>query len=452
MTKLYALLLSLTLTTLSVSCKVATDTLTPEGPIDVPTNEDPRPGKVCPVGTPLGDDTFVGTTIGPAGGKLTSTDLGLTINVPAGAVESTQTFSAEAITNTVPQGLGVGFRLAPHGITFKKPVTISVRYNPKNLSGTFPQALVMAYQSDKGIWRIPSTKRWVDTTAHTVNIETTHFSDWAVMQRVVLVPATTALKPGASVILHARGFPDELDIPYPGGVSGTDVDIPEPETVALVDETSWKHSGAGQLKPAITTATYTAPATPPARNPVSVSVKLKGPTVIDGNTVNEIWLVSNIYVADEGITYRINRGPWVKTSVLQGGQIQMTDAGRVFLMVGASPTSGITISDVNIPIPDGGMTEGVGGTYEQNWSKNVSGPKFLLSDNSAPYIYVNYYNIVEQTYDSPGSLVFSQFGKVGEPIIGTFLLEKAGRNRPGQKDDFSTTAVIDGFFRVTRTK
>jgi hypothetical protein len=36
----------------------------------------------------------------------------------------------------------------------------------------------IAYQSEKGIWMSPATKS-LDTTARTLSVETTHFSDWS---------------------------------------------------------------------------------------------------------------------------------------------------------------------------------------------------------------------------------------------------------------------------------
>src|SRR4028119_1770284 len=96
----FAFLLSLTLIFGSISCKKETDVVGPSQPTDGQGSEKPtsRPGKVCPVGTLLGQATT--TTIGPAGGTLTSDDERLTITVPAGAVETNQAFSIQPITST----------------------------------------------------------------------------------------------------------------------------------------------------------------------------------------------------------------------------------------------------------------------------------------------------------------------------------------------------------------
>ncbi|RYC66623.1 hypothetical protein [Spirosoma sordidisoli] len=452
MNKLYTLLLSLTLTALSVACKEDSDVLGPQGPSG-PETPQTRPGKVCAVGTLLGEATT--TTIGPSGGKLTTADDRLIITVPAGAVETSQTFSIQPITNTGPQGLGTGFRLAPHGITFKKPVTISVRYSPESLDGTVAEALALAYQNEKGIWRL-AAKGKVDTTAHTVSVETTHFSDWAVLERAFLAPAVGFVKPGGNIGLEVRLLTNELIVPIL-----QDTDVPEPfeSPSAVVDYTSWKLVGVGHLVPAAWKALYYAPNTSPVRNPVAVTIKLNGPTVIDGKPYGELWLVSNIYVGDDGITYRINGGPWVNTKVALGGQIlsDPTKPGMAVFMANGGGIDngkpvGVNLTQFNPPFDQSGSVDfGSIGGVRQAWSLSETGPQFLLSDQGGALMYVHYYRIGRVAYPSPGAITISQFGKVGEPITGKFELGKAGIIYPGN-EALSTTARIEGFFRITRTK
>ncbi|MBO0935855.1 hypothetical protein J2I47_04780 [Fibrella sp. HMF5335] len=448
MNKLYALLLSLTLTALSVGCKHDTDVVDPGGP-SVPEQPQARPGKVYPVGTLLGEAAT--TTIGPAGGKLTSADERLTITVPAGAVETSQSFSVQPITSTGPQALGNGFRLAPHGTTFKKPVTISVRYNPESLDGTVAEALALAYQTDKGIWRL-AAKGKVDTAAHTVSVETTHFSDWALLERALLIPSVGFVKPGDNMGLEVLVLTKDIAIPLL-----TEEDVPEPyeSPSEFVDYLSWKLIGPGQLNPAAYKALYYAPATPPARNPVAVTIKLKGPTVIDGKPYGELWLVSNIYVGDEGITYRINGGNWINTMVGQGAQLMNTPKGPMLMMIGGGidngKSVGVSILQLNPPIDPAGVDFGTIGGVSQPWQLGEAGPQFQLSDQGGGLLYVHYYRVGKNPYPSPGAFTISQFGKVGEPVTGKFALGKAGIIYPGQ-EALGTTARIEGFFRVTRKK
>lgn len=449
-----AFLLSLTLAIASVSCKKTIDVVPPTPPADRNPSEQPqaRPGKVCLVGTLLGQATT--TPIGPDGGKLTSADDRLTVSVPAGAVETSQLFSIQPITSTGPQALGNGFRLAPHGTTFKKPVTISVRYDPASLDGTVAEALALAYQSETGVWRLAAGSK-VDTVAHTVSVETTHFSDWSVLQRAFLSPSVGFVKPGADLGLEVRLLDNDLVIPM---VNDTDVPEPFESPSTVVDYSSWKLVGAGRLNPALWKALYYAPTTPPVRNPVAVTIKLNGPTVIDGKPYKELWLVANIYVGDEGITYRINGGKWVNTKVTMGAQVisdpKRPEKGNVLLMNGGGIDDGqpvgVSIIQLNPPYDKTGSVDfGSMGGVSQVWRTDESGPQFQLSDQGGAQLYVHYYRVGKNAYPSPGAFTISRFGKVGEMVTGKFELTKAGIIRPGQ--DFTGTVRIEGFFRVTRT-
>lgn len=441
--RVYAFLLSLTLTTLLVACEEEKEQLTPG-------SSQARPGKVCPAGRPLGQP--LAKTIGPEGGTLTSADERLIIRVPAGAIETNQVFSVQLVTGTGPQALGTGFRLEPHGITFKKPVTITARYASENLEGTISEALALAYQSDKGVWRLAAGSR-VDTAAHTVSVETTHFSDWAVLQRALLAPSVGFVKPGDNLGLEVRLLDDDLLVPM---VADTDVPEPYESPSTVVDYTSWKLVGPGKLTPAAWKAVYYAPETAPARNPVAVTIKLNGPTIIDGKPYKELWLVSNIYVGDEGITYRINGGPWINTKVALGAQYLSTPKGPMLMMNGGGIHDGkpvsVSIMQLNPPgySEEGGDFGSIGGVH-QAWQVGEGGPQFQLSDQGGSLLYLHYYRIGRTPYPSPGAFTISRFGKVGEMISGKFELGKAGIIYPGN-DALSTTGRIEGFFRVTRTK
>lgn len=409
-----------------------------------------RTGKVCPVGVPSGQ--AITKPIGLTGGILTSSDERLTINVPAGAVESNQTFSIQPITGTGPHTLGNAFRLEPHGLVFKKPVTITFRYNPDNLEGTIAEALALAYQGKNGVWRLAAGSK-VDTAAHTVSVETTHFSDWAVLQRALLTPTVGFVKPGGNLGLEVRLLNDDLLVPI-----ASDTDVPEPyeSPSTAVDYTSWKLVGTGKLTPAAWKALYYAPATPPARNPMAVSIKLNGPTIIDGKPYKELWLVSNIYVGDEGITYRINGGQWINTTVALGAQYIITPKGPMLMMTGGGmydgKAAGVTIMQLNPPayIPEGGDFGSIGG-IRQAWQVGEEGPQFQLSHDGGTLLYLHYYRIGKTPYPSPGAFTISQFGQVGEMVTGKFELAKAGIIYPG-KEALNETSRIEGFFRVTRSK
>lgn len=444
MNKVYLFLIMLSLTTGTMSCKKDIDVVTPSQPGKTPEQPPSRPGKVYPVGSPLA--TVTTTSIGPLGGTLTTADQRLTITVPAGAVETSQSFGIQPIGSTGPQSLGHAFRLFPHSTTFKKPVTISVRYNPATLAGTVAEALAMAYQNDEGIW-VLAAKGKVDTMAHTVSVETTHFSDWAVLQRAALHPEVGFVKPGGNLGLEVRVLTDEVVVPL---TTDTEVPAPYPSPTQLVDVSTWKLAGSGTLTPAIWKALYNAPTTPPVRNPVAVSIKLKGPTVIDGKPVGELWLVSNIYIGEEGLTFRINGGKWIHT-LASARMIGQGGVGYLDMSAGITAEGnnwGVNVHSYQPPLETEDNLVLTYTSMTMPWSLASSSPLFHLTDEQENVFYKHFYAVPPVFYPSPGALTFYRFGKVGDYVIGKFEMQKAGvyNNTKG----YIGTARIEGFFRMKR--
>lgn len=444
MNKVYFFLITLSLTTGMMSCKKEIDVVTPSQPGQTPEQPQSRPGKVYPVGSPLGTGYI--TSIGPSGGTLTTTDQRLTITVPAGAVETLQSFGIQPIGSTGPQSLGNAFRLSPHSTTFKKPVTISVRYDPATLSGTVAEALALAYQNDKGIWML-AAKGKVDTVAHTVSVETTHFSDWAVLQRAALHPEVGFVQPGGTLGLDVLVLADEVVVPL---TTDTEVPAPYPSPTQLVDVSTWKLAGSGTLTPAIWKASYNAPTTPPVRNPVAVSIKLKGPTIIDGKPVGDLWLVSNIYIGEEGLTFRINGGKWIHTFA-SARMIGLGGAGYLDVSAGVTAEGnswGVNVQAYQPPLETEDNLILTYTSMTMPWSLAPTSPLFHLTDENGHVFYKHAYAVPPVFYPSPGALTFYRFGKVGDYVIGKFELQKAGVF--SDTKGYIGTARIDGFFRMKR--
>ncbi|GAB2576901.1 hypothetical protein [Spirosoma areae] len=443
MNKLFAFFLSLALTVASVACKHDTDVVVPDGPgSPIPGQPTPdRPGKVCPAGTPIGEVTT--KTIGPEGGELVAAELGIRISVPAGAVASAQPFSVQPIGSTGPQALGMGFRLAPHGITFKKPVTITVRYDPETLPGTVPDVLALAYQNSRGVW-VLAAKGNVDTTAHTVSVETTHFSDWNLLQRAVLTPETGFVRPGGNLVLSVKILAGDVSAPLPG-----EEEVPEPyeSPEKAVNYSTWNLSGEGKLTPASFKASYDAPNAPPARNPVAVSIKLRGPAVVDGKPYKELWLVSNIYIAQEGLTYRINKGKWIHTTASALGAAFVSN-GYLFLSTGTAKEGNLGVTIIT-PKPTYALGDDDPIQFSPTrtpWSAGAQPTTFNLSDYTSGTLHLHYYKQKVST----GTLNISSFGPVGSWVIGSFELDAAGILHP--TNGFTGTAQIEGFFKLPRSR
>ena len=113
----------------------------------------------------------------------------LELSIPAGTLERAATITIETLApeeltsldtgmvNTVPDGRG--FRLEPHGLTFKKPITITLPYDPARLpsNATAQDIGTYYYDEETGRWTaLPRVS--VDEENHLIHSRTTHFSEF----------------------------------------------------------------------------------------------------------------------------------------------------------------------------------------------------------------------------------------------------------------------------------
>ncbi len=234
----------------------------------------PEPG--VPVVTEAGvpDGTPVAQkVIGAAGGSLASNDKGITINIPAGALTADQTVKITRITSTNPIGSAKGYRLEPHGLTFAKPVTLTINGGDSLLTGTIPEAVGIAFRNDKGNW-VAMPGATVNATQKTVSIQTTHFSDWEWFKAMELRAHVNLLEMGTATRLEVVAIIPDLLAPltkqtYIDAIRVKDSDIK-----------GWTlSSDYGTLTPNGAKATYAAANywTDHPVNPVAISVEIKGP-------------------------------------------------------------------------------------------------------------------------------------------------------------------------------
>jgi hypothetical protein len=266
------------------------------------------PGKHTPpqttaVGTSTG--SAASQTIGPTGGSLTSGDGQLRVTIPAGALAAATNVTIEPITALAPWALGPAYRLGPAGLEFATPVSIAFHYDESQLVGTTPQLLWIVSQDTTGAWPYASAVV-LDTTAKVLTVQSTHFSDWSIIEGMQIRPPDAQVDPGAHVALKlqycsggAIGYdcepaPDDDDLPaLPAGMAGPDA-------------TSWAVNGVaggsatyGFVDGSVQGADYVAPSdAPDDQNPVAVSVRLLD---FHGHPVTT--LVSNIKVRGTAPTY-----------------------------------------------------------------------------------------------------------------------------------------------------
>ncbi|HYG18503.1 MAG TPA: hypothetical protein VD816_06220 [Ohtaekwangia sp.] len=351
---------------------------------------DPTPQNTDPIiterGTAVGE--AVTASVGASGGTIQSGDGKLTVTIPAGALTSNTTISIQSITNEGPQGIGLGYRLAPEGINFSQPVDLTFHYNDQLLNGVPEDFLWIITQASDGSWNA-MLKSNIDTNAKTVSIRTTHFSDWTLGKFIDLTvtPAAKTLLVGQSVTLHVTGFlrdqnirdDDELVplIPIVGDGDGLTPLTPIPPVASRFMKfriKEWTLNGvaapvsnsSGSLTQSGNSTTYTAPGVKPSANPVAVTVSLEGDnkegakfgfmvtasiTVVDTDLYLLLKIDGETY---EYFQYGINAAPpdinnfWLVGNGLSDNRWEMlayqtinsTDVKNVFGLTFENPTEG----------------------------------------------------------------------------------------------------------------
>lgn len=86
-------------------------------------------------------------TIGAAGGSIRSDDGRLTVKIPAGALSVAASVSLQAVPSTEANAVGSGYSLTYGGASFTKAPLAVLRYTARELVGSGPEHLLLAYQS-----------------------------------------------------------------------------------------------------------------------------------------------------------------------------------------------------------------------------------------------------------------------------------------------------------------
>lgn len=258
---------------------------------------------ITAIGKPDGEIAEI--KIGKEGGSLTSSDGKIELTIPEGAISKKTNFSIQPITNMVPNANGKAYRLEPSGIQFQQPVQIAFHYTEDESADSMQLLLGIAMQGNNGQW-YNLTKFILDTLAKTLTGTISHFSDWAKFDRIKLEPSNARVKIKKSLSLFIVGV-----IPKPKD-DGEDLsplfNIVEPAKLI------WKvndvvggngsfgtiKSVAGSIERILENGHFVAPdAVPATRNPVAVTVDLKGLSfTFNKTTFKNLKLVSNILIYD----------------------------------------------------------------------------------------------------------------------------------------------------------
>ncbi|GAB4029758.1 hypothetical protein [Spirosoma gilvum] len=402
------------------ACTHTPDDVTPSPVSSTPSDGTPAPTgeAVTSVGVPTGP--IVTATIGSAGGTIESTDKRIRVEIPAGALSASQTISVQALDhNYCPAGVGTSFQLLPHGLTFAKPAKLTFQYTEQDVNGSAPELLRIAYQNPQNSWQTAAIKD-IDTTAKTVTVQTTHFSNWSLFKSIWINPQQEVLGPGGSIsllVLHTVS-------PNSGESGGLFVPLP-----ALLEEkliSKWTLLGEGNLiHQALNRATYNAPDEIPNTNPAAISVNLNLSFTLNGVLFNDIRFISNVYVIKEGISVRIGNSGWQSFT---GG---VNFASSQNIMEGKNGTDYLVVSW------PGEAT----GTYR--WSKDEQ-VSFRMTNGKR--LYSSLYGKAPSV--SGGKLQVA--GSDGQWIYGTFTLQPAGWYDLSQTSTPIGTADVQGVFRIKK--
>jgi hypothetical protein len=168
------------------------------------------------------------------GGELNAQNGAFVVRFPASAISRAQRVRFEAPTKDVdkdskyrPQVL---YRFSLRALDladlktetkqFSKPVTVTVRYDPKALPGWREQDLLMVYwDTTKKEWaRLPSR---VDAKEHTVTTQTTHFTDFGLVDGpdiMAYLPNLQSAEPSLFTGAATNGYAIEVP-PGRGGLA-----------------------------------------------------------------------------------------------------------------------------------------------------------------------------------------------------------------------------------------
>lgn len=250
----------------------------------------------APIQTTRGATTGAAITasIGAAGGTLSSADGKITITVPAGAVTAATTFSIQPVANTLRPGDDASmpsYRVLPENVTFAKPVTVKMKYDPTKLTTGAENSARMAYQTADGKWK--SARATLDMTVKTLTAQVTHFCDFCFYDQFQLFCDKAALGKGEVArlsvgMITVKDETDDLLSPVAGDVLGqvygeTGKYYHDISALQVLPVKDWKIvQGGGKIAPKSNVwlvegnAEYTAPDNIPQIQTAIIEVKLEG--------------------------------------------------------------------------------------------------------------------------------------------------------------------------------
>lgn len=369
--------------------------------------------------------------IGPEGGELVLPDQSIRIAIPAGALTGKTTIGIEPITNTNVAGRGQAYRLTPHGVRFSRPVAVTFSYLAYTDSLAMPAALALSYQGEDGIWRCMGGNE-VDTTAKTVTVRTTHFSDWAGMNWIMLVPNRAICTEGAELEILAQVFiPTHGDILQEPQYNEEGYPVGDPQPLAGKFIKDWYYTGPGTFIATGNEALYIAPPVIEAPTVVAVNCEL-----VSKNN-HKYLLVCNVELRSNDVfEIRVNGGAWQRLNCKL-----MVGGGRVSISNSLAESEGM----LTMGWPSSGQLQYV---WQGDDDDNAAFFGYFPQPGNVSVFYNNDYDSETELHiPSPGGVTLTKFGAPGDYVEGTFLLNPVAQRRPNNQYE---NQKIEGRFRLKR--
>ncbi|MCE6992046.1 hypothetical protein [Dyadobacter sp. CY323] len=285
----YFMIAAIVMTSCLAACHENDPTIVPDDPgLELPGGATGTPTEI---GQP--DGTISAKTIGPEGGTISSADGQVKLTIPAGALTEPTSISVQPITNQNPNGLGRAFRFSPEGLHFRKPASLTFKYNEKELSSDDLTNFGVSYQRSNKVWYDVAGVQ-VNKNTREVMVPMAHFSDWTDYELAQIeftsildnnggkVRCGESLELAAGLMTYDKNYPkDSLEKP-----------LKQAKNLGV----NWAVIGAGKIAGKYNGATYTAPAVLPAANPVLITCDLvfpgkKGKVIL----MHEVLIVGESY-------------------------------------------------------------------------------------------------------------------------------------------------------------
>lgn len=365
--------------------------------------------------------------IGSEGGTIISEDGLLTVTIPEGSLSADTEIGIQMIENTNPAVFGFSYRITPHHITFSKPAVLGFKYEDEMLDKIDPSILLIS-TFENGKWMGMAGK--VSQEQGTISFETSHFSDWNMINSIKITPTSQYLAEKESSRLRIVEFgldPQKLK-------EGQSMQVQQPKEIDSRLVKTWEIHGRGELLHLGSSANYTAPSgnSELGKDEIVATVNYQKGTLLLYAWVR--LLRPGVYFEVEGKKYDF---PEV-TQWYNGNISAQTDQGSLSIRI---------------------LGETVNSTGQWRWKNQADLPTTFEFDtpidkNGDTKSYKAYYypgkNADQQ--DSNGRIQISYFGSDDDYVSGSFTITNAGIFQPDDDYSMTDTTPIKGYFRIYRWK